>query len=294
MIKNIGRKHIIGPACRESFVPVRAVPELQRRGVLLAGISWLYGAYEMGRPGVGFHLLLHTTGGRGWLRTPRFTAVLKPGDLLLAPAGTVHAYGLGVEPWEIVWVHLSGGTVWDGVAGEGVCVRRSLFAGELRHAMKGLIAEAQFGGRSAGSAVRCHAELMHIYLERELGLHEAAAGARRVRARLHRVFEAVNGDLKRGWTVRELAARYAASRVHFTRQCKQHLGMTPMRMIAHLRMSKAAELLRSTDYKLAAICVEVGYSDPFAFSVAFKRWSGQSPRAYRRSGDTRAATGVGC
>jgi AraC-like DNA-binding protein len=54
-----------------------------------------------------------------------------------------------------------------------------------------------------------------------------------------------------------------------------------MQHLTFLRMQRAAELLFSTDEKVARIAEQVGYSDPFAFSVAFKKWTGCPPSEFR-------------
>jgi AraC-like DNA-binding protein len=48
-------------------------------------------------------------------------------------------------------------------------------------------------------------------------------------------------------------------------------------------MTLAADLLHDTDRTIATVAREVGYHDAFAFSVAFKRASGVSPSAWRRT-----------
>lgn len=47
-------------------------------------------------------------------------------------------------------------------------------------------------------------------------------------------------------------------------------------------MTLAAGLLRDTEQTIAAVAHEAGYTDAFAFSVAFKRARGISPSAWRR------------
>lgn len=48
-------------------------------------------------------------------------------------------------------------------------------------------------------------------------------------------------------------------------------------------MGRAAMLLRHTDLTVARVAEAVGYSDEFAFSVAFKRATGQPPGRIRLS-----------
>jgi AraC-like DNA-binding protein len=41
-------------------------------------------------------------------------------------------------------------------------------------------------------------------------------------------------------------------------------------------------MLRDTDATIAAVARTIGYEDPFAFTVAFKRARGVSPSVWRR------------
>jgi len=55
-----------------------------------------------------------------------------------------------------------------------------------------------------------------------------------------------------------------------------------MHQVIFMRMQRAAEILASTDDKVEAVAAAVGYSNSFAFSVAFKRWMGWPPSEFRR------------
>jgi AraC-like DNA-binding protein len=49
------------------------------------------------------------------------------------------------------------------------------------------------------------------------------------------------------------------------------------------RREKAIELLERSATSIEEISVNLGYNDPSNFGRAFRRWLGQSPRAYRKS-----------
>jgi AraC-like DNA-binding protein len=52
-------------------------------------------------------------------------------------------------------------------------------------------------------------------------------------------------------------------------------------MVFRLRMLRAEEVLRNTNYALKSIAPNIGYANAFAFSSAFKRHAGTSPKQYR-------------
>jgi AraC-like DNA-binding protein len=60
-----------------------------------------------------------------------------------------------------------------------------------------------------------------------------------------------------------------------------------------VRYEIARQLLEGTRLPLAEIAATLGYSDPSAFTRAFRRWSGHAPAAWRANGRCSAATGNG-
>lgn len=61
------------------------------------------------------------------------------------------------------------------------------------------------------------------------------------------------------------------------------MGTTLSKEIANLRADRASRELVDTDQPVADIAEAVGFTDPTVFSRAFKNWTGQSPREYRRT-----------
>jgi AraC-like DNA-binding protein len=60
------------------------------------------------------------------------------------------------------------------------------------------------------------------------------------------------------------------------------MGSSLTKEIALLREEQASRLLKETGQTIAEVGNSVGYSDPSVFSRAFKKWTGYSPRAYRK------------
>ncbi|HEY4241285.1 MAG TPA: AraC family transcriptional regulator [Kofleriaceae bacterium] len=85
----------------------------------------------------------------------------------------------------------------------------------------------------------------------------------------------------RPWTVELLAKRVGLSRSAFAARFHELVGEPPLQYLARWRMSRAAELLRTTDDGVAAIAARVGYESLPSFTKAFKRWQGASPAAFR-------------
>lgn len=64
---------------------------------------------------------------------------------------------------------------------------------------------------------------------------------------------------------------------------KQHTGETVMQRMSRVRLGIAKNLLESSELKIYEVSEQVGYSNPYYFSVWFKKMSGFSPSDYRRA-----------
>ncbi|MFA4928989.1 MAG: AraC family transcriptional regulator [Patulibacter sp.] len=82
-------------------------------------------------------------------------------------------------------------------------------------------------------------------------------------------------------TVDEMARAAGLSRGHFSTQFRQAFGETPHVYLLTRRLERAASLLRTTDYGIAAICFEVGWQSVGSFTTRFTQTYGRSPTAYR-------------
>ncbi|KMS65962.1 AraC family transcriptional regulator [Prauserella rugosa] len=91
----------------------------------------------------------------------------------------------------------------------------------------------------------------------------------------------IHDDPGAQWTVARLAAHCGVSRAAFARRFTDLVGSPPMAYLADWRMTVAADLLRTTGDTAESVARKVGYANAFAFSAAFKRHRGLSPREHR-------------
>ena len=82
------------------------------------------------------------------------------------------------------------------------------------------------------------------------------------------------------WTVASLAAEVGVSRAALARRFTELVGEPPMTYLTSWRLGLAADRLREPGATVGSVAADVGYGNAFAFSTAFKRHCGVSPRQH--------------
>jgi AraC-like DNA-binding protein len=101
--------------------------------------------------------------------------------------------------------------------------------------------------------------------------------------RMGAAINAMHDDPAQRWTLQDLAARAGMSRSSFALRFKATVGEAPMEYLTRWRMLLAADRLCQSGDPVSAIALSLGYESESAFSTAFKRVMGCSPRQYGRS-----------
>lgn len=97
---------------------------------------------------------------------------------------------------------------------------------------------------------------------------------------LRRALAAMHRDLSCPWTVATLAERAGLSRTAFAVRFTRLVGQSPMSYMTLWRMLWAAKRLDRDGMTVAEAAAEVGYSSESAFTAAFKRTLGKTPRRF--------------
>ncbi len=95
----------------------------------------------------------------------------------------------------------------------------------------------------------------------------------------------MHDDPAHRWTLQELARRAGMSRSTFALKFKQTVGESPMEYLTRWRMLLAGDRLTNSRDPISVIALSLGYESESAFSTAFKRVMGCSPRQYSRGGN---------
>ncbi len=93
---------------------------------------------------------------------------------------------------------------------------------------------------------------------------------------------AMHDDPAHRWTLQSLAERAGMSRTTFILKFKETVGTSPMDYLTRWRMLVAGDRLANSTDPISLIARSLGYESESAFSTAFKRTMGCSPRQYCR------------
>ncbi|MBN1556005.1 MAG: helix-turn-helix transcriptional regulator [Phycisphaerae bacterium] len=255
---------------------------LQQLGVTFSGISDLKGRYCISRLQCRFGLLLGTLEGQARLRTLEDQRTLLPGDLLLAGPGSSYCYELmPKKTWKIAWFHItpSGRIPWE--PSEHPRVRACDMLDRIAREMEDLFSEVRRVRYLQAEARHAKESYLAVLLERLLQVDRQPLASSQIQC-LDTLFAQVRAKLAHPWTLQELAARAGYSAGHLNRLCREHFGRAALKQLHVLRMTAAIGILRQSDQTLRAVAHQVGYTDEFAFSVAFKRHFGVSPGKLRK------------
>jgi transcriptional regulator GlxA family with amidase domain len=99
--------------------------------------------------------------------------------------------------------------------------------------------------------------------------------------RLTIVIDRVKADLARPWCVADMAAVLGVTGGQLRRLFAESGNPPPQRLLADLRLSTAAALLRDPSLRVKDVTVRIGISDGSHFCRAFKRRYGLSPIAFQ-------------
>jgi len=88
---------------------------------------------------------------------------------------------------------------------------------------------------------------------------------------------------ERGISVADAASYVFLSQGYFTRAFRDELGISPMGFLMQVRVNHACKLLAQRDIKVSGVALQVGFSSPQRFNVAFRKHMGMTPMHYRQT-----------
>ncbi|WP_353940437.1 helix-turn-helix domain-containing protein [Streptomyces sp. HUAS MG91] len=141
--------------------------------------------------------------------------------------------------------------------------------------------------RDYGSAVAADAARLSVMpLEREGGQAQFIVHARPPAPQgssFEPLLAWLQDNLSRDLALADIADHAGVSTRTLMRRFREQTGTTPLQWLHRARVRRAQHLLETTGHPVERIAAQVGFGSPTAFRDRFKRTTGVSPQAYRRS-----------
>jgi two-component system response regulator YesN len=122
---------------------------------------------------------------------------------------------------------------------------------------------------------------IHAFLETaEARLADAVRSASR--DNMKKLLNYIEQNYAEPLSLKEVARHFHFNPTYLSSYFSSHIGEGFVEYVNRIRVSKAAEMLRSGSDSIAEIGAKVGFSDHSYFCKVFKKYTGRSPSEYRR------------
>jgi AraC family transcriptional regulator of arabinose operon len=246
-----------------------------------------YGAWRS--HGTSDWLLIYTVAGQGHFGYRGGEIVAQADDLMLYAPGTPHDYGIqdGASTWDLVWTHFHPRPHWHELiawpeAAPGLH-HIHLGTSSARSEIKALFLETH---RLASGGLRRRELFAMNALERLLlacDMHNPRSEHAQLDPRVRRTIEHICSNLAAPHRLSHLATSCGLSISRLAHLFREQVGQSPQQFIEAQRINRAKELLALTGRTIQTIAYDVGFANPFYFTLRFRKHVNQSPRQYRQS-----------
>ncbi len=235
-------------------------------------------------------LLIATLGEQGRFGHESGQIVTETGDMVLLRPGTRHDYGVAREAsaWELLWAHFQPRAHWhewlnwpEAAPGlmclslRDMALREKAIARffDAHHQAAGALRQREPFALNALEEVLLWCDLQNPLSEQQ---------SPPLDGRVREAMDYLCRNLQEKITLDTLAAVSGLSVSRLAHLFRAQVGTTPQQFLEMQRLSRAKQLLELTPRTIQSIASEVGFDNPFYFSLRFKQHTGLSPRDYRR------------
>jgi AraC-like DNA-binding protein len=232
------------------------------------------------------YLLIHTLNGEGRLFYDYCDYALPRNTVTIILCEKNHRYENISDQWEFNWFHFSGSVARD-------------YYGLFNDEDKLNIQELRPGEPEAKLIAEIIAQDNRIDFIKDLNTSNKISSlmtmliTRKLRmqrdnrpntiAVINNAVGFMANNLTASISVDTLADKVNLSKYHFCRLFRNQTGITPYEYLINLRISKAKQLLRTTNAILDEIAEQSGFCSSKNLIYNFRRLTGMTPGAYRRS-----------
>lgn len=215
--------------------------------------------------GNSFYSVFYISGGKGVFRKSAKANNVKEGEALLAKAGEAFSLDSDIKnPLSYIRIDFSGTLAceFDGVA--DVFETDGFLFSEMEHTYKIYSMQPFF---LTASLFKLYFSIFHIKNDNY--------------NYVHRTKEYIDSNYMKPIKIQQLAEKIGLNRKYLSRIFAKKLGITMQQYLIGKRVEESKKLLIG-GHTVEEAAVAVGYTDSFAFSKIFKKYTGVSPKNYQK------------
>lgn len=226
-----------------------------------------------------YYLVHCVVKGKGmFVREGEEPCFLKKGDLFLIRPGESTFYQADQQtPWSYIWLGFDGPGSEEHLSTTLFCGGKSCLSAPS--AIRIFEEASTIRDRLPSTELLLCAKLFELFalLQKEAQAFRSAPEDYTLRA-----MDYIRANYAMPVTVGGIAALLGIDRRYLSRIFSERVGVSPREFLQHVRLGRAAELLKNSDCAIAEVARNAGYEDVFNFSKLFKKKYGISPLHYRK------------
>lgn len=233
------------------------------------------------RSGYLIHLILN---GKGIYRVNGQEYHLGKNDgFIIYPDELIYYEADKTDPWEYIWVGLTGTKVNDYLRYSSLTKENPTFTvNETSHIYSAMHHITEATKLPTHKNLKILSEIYQfLYLLLEEFPKEADEIVITPKMYVEEALIYIQSHYQEELSVQKIAEYLAIDRSYLHRMFKKYTKLSPQAYILNFKIEKAAVLLATTDLKIGDIARSVGYSNTLLFSKTFKKLKEMTPSDYR-------------
>lgn len=230
-----------------------------------------------------YHLFHYILGGKGYFELDGVRYKLAKDTIFFIPNGvSAKYYPDPNDPWIYEWIGFNGtivGKIFENINLSSKNPIISCDYPDLRKYFNSIYLEYSEKGQLDLKCLGMMYELLSALMD-ELGGEKENASSKKVLVMLAQEF--IKNNYQFQIKITDVAKNVNVSPNYLANAFKDILNVSTKGYLTKVRMEKASDLLRSSDYNVQQVGLLVGYKNQLHFSGAFKKYYGVSPKNYMK------------
>ncbi len=237
------------------------------------GISYPNPKYENRRSSCPGYILEYIISGKGTVTEEDQTVYPQAGDVYILHHGKRHHYYSNpADPWEKIWVNISGTLIEDLLS--------------VYHIESPILFPGFHDGSYLERMLQVVEEGHDVKEQIAMILHEFIAALsnfmnQKSKSPAYIMRDYINQNFDKNISIEELCHLIHHSKSRTIQLFRNEFGMTPYAYIMDNKVQMAKMLLEKTDLTIKEVSQRLGFSDPHNFSTFFRKITGMTPTEYR-------------